>query len=149
MAIFEKPGIETEKKARGAETIVGTSVKLKGNLKSDGDIIIDGIVTGELKTKGSVVIGENANVVANIKAGNVSISGAVQGNIEAADRLDITQSGRVLGDIAANVLSIAPGAMFSGKSQMADTHKEQVIEPQIEDEPGGEKEEKEKAGEKK
>lgn len=149
MAIFDKPGVETEKKSHGgAETIVGTSVKLKGNLKSDGDIIIDGIVNGELKTKGSVVIGKNANVVANIKAGNVSISGAVQGNIEAVDRLDITESGRVLGDIAANVLSIAPGAMFSGKSQMSDSHKEPIIEPIIEEEQVEEKEDKDKVANK-
>lgn len=112
-----------------AETIVGTSVKLKGNLKSDGDIFVDGIVAGEIKTKGSVKIGPNANVIASIKAKNVSVSGSVQGNIEAGDRLEITQSGRVLGDIAASVLSISAGAVFSGKSQMVDSHKDMPKEP--------------------
>lgn len=134
MAMFERPKGEVVVEQKGAETIVGTSVKLKGNLKSDGDIIIDGIVTGELKTKGSVKIGKNANVVASIKASNISIAGAVQGNVEATDRLEITETGKVAGDISANVLSIAPGATFSGKSQMMLDHKEPEIEPQAEDE---------------
>lgn len=133
--MFEKQRGEVVVEQKGAETIVGTSVRLKGNLKSDGDIIIDGIVTGELKTKGSVKIGKNANVVASIKASNVSIAGAVQGNIEASDRLELTETGKVSGDISANVLSIAPGATFSGKSQMALDHKEPEIEPKAEDEP--------------
>jgi cytoskeletal protein CcmA (bactofilin family) len=115
-----------------AETIVGTSVKLKGNLKSDGDIIVDGVVAGEIKTKGSVKIGKNANIIASIKAKNVSVSGIVQGNIEVSDRLELLETGKVLGDISANVLSIAAGAVFTGKSQMNDTHKEIADEPTAE-----------------
>lgn len=142
-SMFDKGKIEGVK-SEGAETIVGTSVKLKGNLKSDGDIIIDGIVTGELKTKGSVAIGPNANIVANIKAKDVTISGAVQGNVEAADRLDLTETAKVIGDISANVLSIAPGATFTGNSKMNDVHKEIPREPIIEEEVSVEETSKEK-----
>lgn len=129
--MFEK-GREEMIKSGASETIVGASVKLKGNLRSDGDILIEGVVTGDLKTKGAVVVGDTASVVANIKAQNVAISGAVQGNIEAADRLEITSSGKVIGDIAANVLSIAPGASFSGKCIMPDHPKLEVAEPTAE-----------------
>jgi len=131
--MFEKPKTElAPTKSHGAETIVGTSVKLKGNIKSDGDIIVDGVITGEVKTKGSVVIGKNANILANVKATNVSVSGMVQGNIEAVERLELTESGKVLGDISASILSIAPGAIFTGKSQMAASHQEKEIEPVVE-----------------
>ena len=141
--MFEKPKTEAvTTKSHGAETIVGTSVKLKGNIKSDGDILVDGVITGELKTKGSVVIGKNANILASIKASNISISGMVQGNVVATDRLEITETGKVLGDISANILSISPGAIFTGKSQMADVHAEKEIEPVIEIEEPEEKTEK-------
>jgi len=147
--MFEKPrGEMVTVEKGGAETIVGASVKLKGNLKSDSDITIEGIVTGEVKTKGSVIIGKNANIVASVKAKNISISGAVQGNVEATDRLEITETGKVLGDISANVLSVAPGAVFTGKSQMAEAHKEPMVEavsevePVIEDEQGEKTEKK-------
>lgn len=117
-----------------SETIVGASVKLKGNLRSDGDILIDGTVTGDLKTKGSVRVGEGASVVASIKAQNITIAGQVQGNIEVSDRLEITQTGKVLGDISANVLSIAPGASFSGKCIMPDHPRAATQEPVLETE---------------
>lgn len=131
--MFEKSREESIKSG-ASETIVGASVKLKGNLRSDGDILIEGVVTGDLKTKGAVVVGESASVVANIKAQNVAISGVVQGNIDVADRLEITSSGKVIGDIAANVLSIAPGASFSGRCIMPDHPKAEVAEMVIETE---------------
>ena len=117
-----------------AETIVGTSVKLKGNLKSDGDITIDGSVNGEIKTKGAVNIGPNAQVIANVKAKKVIVSGTVQGNIEASERLTLTETGRVYGDIVANVLSITAGAIFTGKSNMMEKIKETDLEPIVEKE---------------
>jgi cytoskeletal protein CcmA (bactofilin family) len=137
--MFEK-GREEIIKNGASETIVGASVKLKGNLRSDGDILIEGTVAGDLKTNGAVVVGETANVIANIKAQNVSISGTVQGNIEAADRLEITSTGKVLGDISANVLSISPGASFSGKCVMPDHPKTEKTEPVLEVAEAGEEE---------
>ncbi len=111
-----------------AETIVGTSVKLKGNLRSEGDITVDGSVNGEIKTKGTVNIGPNAHIIANVQAKNVVIAGTVQGNVVANERLNITESGRVYGDISANILAISAGAIFTGKSTMA----EAIMQPEIE-----------------
>ena len=133
--MFEK-GRDEIVKPGASETIVGASVKLKGNLRSDGDILIEGIVTGDIKTKGSVKVGESASVIAGVKAENIVISGNVQGNIEVSDKLEITPTGRVIGDISANVLSIAPGAVFTGKCSMPDVpQKENAIEltPEIEE----------------
>lgn len=128
--MFEKVKTEmvsSSARQEGSHTIVGASVKLKGNLKSDGDIDVEGVVSGELKTKGTVTVGKNANILANVKARNIKVAGMVQGNLEASEKLEITESGRVIGDISANVLVIAPGAVFTGKSLMSD-HKEAVAE---------------------
>lgn len=117
-----------------AETVVGTSVKLKGNLKSDGDITVDGSVNGEIKTKGTVNIGPNANIIANVHAKNVNVAGTVQGNVVATDRLSVSESGRIYGDIAANILAISAGALFSGKSTMSENIKSPEIELVVEKE---------------
>ena len=130
-----------------AETIVGTSVKLKGNLKSDGDITIDGSVNGEVRTKGLVNIGPNANIIASVRAKKVTVAGTVQGNVEATERLTITETGRVYGDITAHILSVAPGAVFSGKSVMMEKIKQEDIEPvseEVAEEPKPEKTETKK-----
>jgi cytoskeletal protein CcmA (bactofilin family) len=129
--MFEK-GREEIVKTGSSETIVGASVKLKGNLRSDGDIIIEGMVTGDLKTKGSIKIGEMASVVANVQAENIVISGNVQGNINIKEKLEITSTGRVIGDISASILSISPGAVFTGNAKMPDQHKEERVAPKAE-----------------
>ncbi len=125
--MFEKRE-ETVHHGHAAETVVGTSVKLKGNLRSDGDITVDGSVNGEIKTKGTVNIGPNAHIIANVNAKNVNISGTVQGNVVANEKLSISESGRVYGDVSASILAIAAGAIFTGKSVMAEV----VTQPEIE-----------------
>lgn len=119
---------------KSVETIVGESVKLKGNLKSDGDIIINGSVSGDIRTKASVQIGAHANVVASVKAANVQVSGIVQGNIDAKESLQISETGKVYGDIQAGVLVVSPGALFSGKCVMTEAKREIELEPILEEE---------------
>ncbi|MCL5094161.1 MAG: polymer-forming cytoskeletal protein [Patescibacteria group bacterium] len=104
--------------SKGAETIVGASVKLKGTLKSDGNITINGSVSGEIITKADVSVGGSADLKANIAARNINISGIIQGNIKAENELRITETGKVYGDIQVKTLNIASGAVFSGKSIM-------------------------------
>ena len=106
-----------------AETIVGNSVRLKGNLKSEGDITIDGEINGEIKTRGNIKIGQHAKVNANIQGNNVTVSGIVQGNIHAKEQVQITETGTIIGDMTSNVLSILPGASFIGKSTMIEKEK--------------------------
>lgn len=136
--MFEKKEeIET---LENAETIVGASVKLKGNLRSDGNITINGTVSGDVKTKGSVLVGAGAEVRANIDAKNAVISGIVQGSLVINDHLSITETGKIYGDIKANILSIAPGAVFTGKCLMPEEEKKEETEPIVEmeeDDEGG------------
>lgn len=132
-----------------AETIVGTTVKLKGTLRSDGDITIDGSVNGEIKTKGTVNIGPNANIIASVKAKRITVAGIIQGNVEATERLTISETGRIYGDVTANILSISPGAVFTGKSMMMEKLKHEEIEPVREEEPEAESKETEKTETKK
>lgn len=143
--MFEKKEDFPVTDSKSIETIVGESVKLKGNLKSDGDIIINGSISGDVKTKASVQVGTSANVVASIKASNVQISGVVQGNIEARETLQLSETGKVYGDINVGVLVVSPGALFSGKCTMLETKREIELEPTLEiEEESKEEEESEK-----
>ena len=66
---------------KNAETIIGLSVKVKGNFQGKGNIIINGQLEGSLKTASNLLIGENANLNANIEAVEANINGSVSGNI--------------------------------------------------------------------
>jgi cytoskeletal protein CcmA (bactofilin family) len=100
------------------ESIVGPSVKIDGDLKSQGNLRIDGTVTGKVKTTQNLFVGESANISADVDAENASVSGTVQGNIKVSGALTIGRTGRLLGDITCGTLMVEEGAYFIGKCNM-------------------------------
>ena len=102
------------------ETIVGASVKIEGDLIGDGDILIDGTVSGKIKTNKNLNIGPTAKVDADVEANNASIAGMVKGDIKIKGALIIQETGKVEGNITCSRLAIAEGGHFSGTSTMAE-----------------------------
>ncbi|MBU1202614.1 polymer-forming cytoskeletal protein [Patescibacteria group bacterium] len=104
--------------SKSIETIIGPSVKVEGDFKGEGDLVIEGILVGNLQTKNNLKIGQNAVVDANIKANNAFISGKVRGNINVKGKLEITGTAMILGDIKAQIISIESGALLKGTLDM-------------------------------
>ena len=102
-----------------AETVVGPSVKIQGDLNSEGNIRIEGQVTGKVKTSQSVMVNEGAKIAADVAAGNAVIAGEVQGNMKISGNLILQSSARVNGDISCAILRVEDGAQFSGKCSMS------------------------------
>ncbi len=100
----------------GIETVIGAGVVVHGNLTSEGDILIDGILKGDIKTAGDVTIGVNGRIKANLTALNVTVAGELDGSIIADGEVTIRETGRVTGDVTAAGLAIASGGVFSGRS---------------------------------
>jgi cytoskeletal protein CcmA (bactofilin family) len=108
-----------DKNSQGApDTIVGPSVKIQGDLNSEGNIQIEGQVSGKVKTTQSVQIGSGAQITAEVTAGNAVIAGEVQGNLKISGNLILQSTARVTGDISCSVLRVEDGAQFSGKCSM-------------------------------
>ncbi|MDP2812416.1 MAG: polymer-forming cytoskeletal protein [bacterium] len=103
---------------KSIETIIGPSVKVEGDFKGEGDLIIEGTLIGSLKTKNNLKIGQNAFVQASVSANNAFISGRVKGNINVKGKLELSDTAVILGDIKAQVLSIESGAMIKGNIDM-------------------------------
>jgi cytoskeletal protein CcmA (bactofilin family) len=101
-----------------AETVVGPSVKIQGDLNSEGNIRIEGSVSGKVKTSQSVNVGEAAKLTADIFAGSAVVSGEVQGNMKIAGNLILLKTARINGDIACAILRVEDGAQFTGKCTM-------------------------------
>ncbi len=119
-----------------AETVVGPSVKIQGDLNSEGNIRIEGSVVGKVNTSQSVHVGEQAKIMADMHAGNAIISGEVQGNIKIVGNLILQKTARVAGDISCGVLRVEDGALFTGKCNMkgaaAEKSKNSNTEPEAE-----------------
>jgi len=100
------------------ETIIGPTVKLDGDFIGEGDIIVEGIVNGNIKTKKYLRIGENAQINAEIEANDAFIAGVVNGNMKITGKLEITATAKIKGDIEASLISVESGALINGKLQM-------------------------------
>ena len=71
------------------ETIIGRSVKVEGDFVGEGDVVVEGIVSGSMKTKGSLKGLSGAKITANIEAENAVIDGVVDGNVKVQNRLEM------------------------------------------------------------
>ncbi len=100
------------------ETVIGPSVKVKGNFNGQGNIVIEGILEGSLKTAGSVFVGEKAKISASVVAKEAKISGEVAGNVKIKGQLEIASSAKIFGDVECATLSIEKGASLNGKITM-------------------------------
>ncbi len=108
---------------KDAETIIGHSVKVEGDFVGEGNVIVEGIVSGSLKTNKNLKVGESAHIFANVRAANALISGEVNGNIIVDESLELTATAKVSGDIKAKVVTIIAGAVFNGKCAMGESRK--------------------------
>src|SRR5512147_1218629 len=101
---------------------IGVGTEITGDVTTNGDIRFDGILTGNLKTKGKVVIGETGSVKGEIICKNSVLEGKVEGKISVSELLTLKATSSLLGDIITRRLAIEPGAKFSGNCSMsADT----------------------------
>lgn len=102
-------------KFKDAETIIGASIKVKGNFQGQGSIIIEGMLEGSLKTAANLFIGDQAKVVANIEAKDALINGEVSGNVKAKGYLSIGRTAKIFGDLQYGEISIEKGASINGQ----------------------------------
>lgn len=93
-------------------SIISADLKITGNLKSNGDIQIDGRIEGDVDSK-SVTIGESAEVNGTISCDRVRVCGAVSGEIR-AQSVVLARSAKVEGDVVHNSLEIEAGASLQG-----------------------------------
>ena len=91
-------------------------MEIKGTIKFSNDLVVDGKIEGHINSDGSLTVGENARIRAEIKTRSVIVYGKVHGNIEVTDKVELKANAELVGDIKAASLSIEPGAIFVGKS---------------------------------
>ena len=98
---------------------IGPSMHIKGEIRSDEELLVDGEVEGIVESGSLLTIGKNGKVHANIRAREVVIFGSVKGNIEALEKLAIRDQGSLVGDIKTAGISIDDGAYFKGSIDIA------------------------------
>lgn len=90
----------------------------KGDIETEGDIRIDGMVLGTVKTTGRVVIGQQGKIDGIVNCNNADIFGTVKGTLVAEELTSLKATAFFEGDLRTKQLFIEVGAFFSGKCDM-------------------------------
>ncbi len=99
--------------AGGVPSIISSDLEIVGDLKSDGEIQIDGTVKGDIKGH-MLTVGEQGKIDGSIVADTVRIFGTVNGRVQ-AKTVHLDKSAKVTADITHETLTIEADAYFEGK----------------------------------
>lgn len=97
---------------------------ITGEIKSEGNIRIDGKVIGTVNTKGRVVVGPQGKIEGDVNCSNAELEGTIEGELRVEDLLSLRSSAKILGDLYTSKLAIEPGATFTGTCNMGGVVKE-------------------------
>ena len=103
----------------GGGATIGPSIKIKGDVSGDEDLLIQGQIEGKVKLgKHNVTIGSDGHVKADVHGRTVVVEGQVEGDLHAKEQIVLRHSARVEGSIAAPRVTLEDGAVFRGGIEM-------------------------------
>ena len=96
--------------------VLGRSVIVKGEIRSQEDLTIDGEVEGLVDAQGHrLTIGPNGRLQTNgVKAREVVVMGKMNGSVEATEKVYIRKDAQLVGDVQTAGIVIEDGAYFKG-----------------------------------
>ena len=102
------------------EKFLDVNASMQGTLRFDDpvNLRINGKFEGTLDTKGKLIVGNKADINANIIGENISVAGSITGNIKATKILQLDATARLMGDVETPRLVIEEGAIINGNVQM-------------------------------
>jgi cytoskeletal protein CcmA (bactofilin family) len=92
----------------------------KGELTFEETFRIDGRFEGKIRSGSELILGDSADVHAEIHVGRLSVNGKLEGQVQATERIELHARSRVLASLAAPILKIEEGAFFQGSCQMSE-----------------------------
>jgi len=98
--------------------LIGAGTHIKGEIKSTGDIRIDGTLEGPVTSKGKIIVGNTGSVQGEINCKNADFFGKVDAKVKVEELLSLKSTAKLKGEITTDKLAIEPGAIFSGTCNM-------------------------------
>ena len=102
----------------GSINLIGVGTVIKGEIRSGGDIRIDGLIYGSVTSKAKVVIGGTGSVEGDVVCQNADISGTLKGKVSVNEMLFLKSTAKIHGDIITNKLVVEAGAILTGCCNM-------------------------------
>ena len=112
---FKSSSTPTAPKAKPPASVLSSDLTITGNLKTTGDIQIEGTVEGDIRAH-LLTVGEGATVRGEVVADDVVVNGRIVGRVRGL-KVRLTSTARVEGDIIHKTIAIESGAHFEGSVQ--------------------------------
>jgi cytoskeletal protein CcmA (bactofilin family) len=109
----------TAVEARPVVSVFGASLRFKGELRADEDFTLQGRIEGSIHHTQNLTIGTDGFVKGDSRARNIIVDGTIEGDLYALESIAIRPTAKVQGNLMAPRVSIADGASFNGKVDMA------------------------------
>ena len=106
------------------QNTIAQGTTFTGDLISEGDFRIEGIVNGSLNTSGKVVIGKTGTIDGVLVCKNADVEGKFKGTLTVSDTLSLRASADVEGEVQVGKLAVEPGATFNANCLMKGSVKE-------------------------
>jgi len=118
-ALTESESLAREIKEGNLSGFVGNGTVVTGEANFKAMMRVDGHLSGRVNsTSGTLIVGSNGKVDANIEVAVAIIHGTVNGDIIATQRLELGRAAKLNGNIQTASLMIEPGALFEGSCKM-------------------------------
>ncbi len=114
--MFETKGKKKEIPPEGKEpfTFLARGFEFKGTLTFEGTVRIDGSVAGEIRSSGTIILGEHAASEGDVSAGTIIIGGQITGNVMATGKVHLLPTAVLRGDVMAPLVQMDEGGSFHG-----------------------------------
>lgn len=106
------------------QNIIAQGTKLVGDFNSEGDFRIDGIIEGNVKTTGKVVVGKAGLIKGTLQGTDAYFEGKFSGKLALSGTLTLKASAHIEGEVVVGKLAVEPGATFNVTCIMKGTVKE-------------------------
>lgn len=110
-------------------SVLPPTLRFKGELSADEDLLIQGSIEGTIHHTQRVTIGKEGNVKASISAQIIKVEGTVEGDLHAERSVYVDESGNLRGNIRAPSVSIVEGSQFNGAIDMESKRSAQATRP--------------------
>jgi cytoskeletal protein CcmA (bactofilin family) len=115
------PAVAPEPKR--SASVLGATLRFKGELRAEEDFVLQGRIEGSIHHTQNLTIGTDGVVKGDSRARTIVVDGTVEGDLYALESISIRPTAKVLGNLLAPRVSIADGASFNGKVDMASATK--------------------------
>lgn len=109
---------DTPIEKREIKAFLGPGSEFEGKLVFDDIVRLDGTFRGEIMSKDTLIVGDAADIQAEVTVGSLILSGRFKGNIKAASRVELRSPAQVEGNIETPVLVVEEGVKINSNISM-------------------------------